>query len=82
MDTPPYMAMLPYYSNLFSNMKKSILILLFIPLLLVEHYLFSTIGDLVTAKSDMAVISGALLLSLFIFGNYLLVKYIIKLFKK
>jgi menaquinone-dependent protoporphyrinogen IX oxidase len=51
-------------------------------LLFLEIYIFSWVAELLRLPSDTAVIAGIVLLCVFIFGNYQLIKFIIKQFKK
>lgn len=47
-----------------------------------DIYFFSTIGELLTAKSDIAVFTGVLLLCVDIFMNVYLIKFFIQLLKQ
>lgn len=50
-------------------------------LLFAELYLFSWIVELLRQQSDVAVFVGLVLVCGFVFGNYLLINYLIKQFK-
>ena len=50
-------------------------------LLFVELYLFSWIVELLRQQSDVAVFIGLALTCGFIFGNFILINYLIKQFK-
>lgn len=61
---------------------KLIITILSTPVVLaVELYCLSFIGELISQKSDMAVLIGALSFSAFLIANALFVKYIIKVNK-
>lgn len=51
-------------------------------LLFAEMYLFSWIVELLRQQSDVAVIVGVVLSCTFIFGNFILINYLIKQFNK
>ena len=51
-------------------------------LLFAEIYLFSWIAELLRQQSDVAVIVGVVLSCIFIFGNFILINYLIKQFNK
>lgn len=50
-------------------------------LIFTEIYLFSWIVELLRQQSDVAVFMGLILACVFVFGNYLLINYLIKQFK-
>lgn len=63
-------------------MKPKYLIFISPLVLFVEMYLFSWIAELLRQQSDVAVIVGVVLSCIFIFGNFILINYIIKQFKQ
>lgn len=62
-------------------MKHKYLLALTPLVLLLELLGFNSVATLLREPSDMAVIAGVVLLSLLAFGNYFLIKLIIKLTK-
>jgi len=63
--------------------KKIIISISLLPiLLLVEITSFTGILSLISAPYDIAVLAGFLCIGLYIIGNFYLVKYIYKFFKK
>lgn len=55
---------------------KFIYLLIILPIIVAtEMYLFSFITDMLSAKSDMAVLVGVILSIIFIFLNYMLINY-------
>jgi len=63
-------------------MKPKYLIFIAPPLLFLEIYCFSRIVELLRKQSDTTVIIGLILTSVFVFGNYILINYLIKQFKQ
>ena len=63
-------------------MKTKYLILTSPLLLFAEIYVFSQIAELLRQQSDVAVFAGVVLSCIFLFGNFILINYLVKQFKQ
>ena len=63
-------------------MKPKYLIFIAPLLLFIEIYSFSWIAELLRQQSDVAVFVGVSLACVFIFGNFILINYLVKQFKQ